>query len=111
METSFSQKVKEVIKGIPAGKVATYGQVAACAGNPWGARQVAWVLHAASDKDHLPWHRVVNRQGKISLKRRHGYERQKALLLSEGVAFDAEDTIDFERYLWSPEDSGSRKKD
>jgi methylated-DNA-protein-cysteine methyltransferase-like protein len=103
MATAFSQKVKEVIKRIPAGKVATYGQVAAIAGNPWAVRGVVWVLHSSSAKENLPWQRVVNAKGKISLGRNQGYEEQKALLESEGVTFGPGDVIDFDRYLWSPE--------
>jgi len=98
---SFTQKVKQIIKKIPRGKVATYGQIAAYACNPRAARQVAWILNSSSRKDKLPWHRVINRQGKISLKPNQGYEIQKALLRKEGVKFDKNDRIDFERYLWS----------
>jgi methylated-DNA-protein-cysteine methyltransferase-like protein len=102
MATTFSQKVKEVIRQIPAGRVATYGQVAAIAGNPWAVRGVVWVLHSSSDKENLPWQRVVNARGRISLGRNQGYKRQKALLESEGVTFDSGDVIDLDRYLWSP---------
>jgi len=99
---SFSQRVKDIIKRIPRGKVATYGQIAACAGNPRAARQVVWILNSSSRKDKLPWHRVVNSKGQISLKPKQGYEIQKELLRKEGVKFDESDTIDFSRYLWSP---------
>lgn len=105
---SFTLKVKEIIKKIPRGKVATYGQIAAYAGNPRAARQVAWILNSSSRKDKLPWHRVINRSGKISLKPNHGYEIQKILLKKEGVKFDKSDSIDFELYLWT-QISGSRR--
>ena len=98
---SFSQRVKDVIKKIPQGKVATYGQIAALAGNPCAARQVVWILHSSARKDKLPWHRVVNGKGQIALKPKQGYEIQKEMLLKEGVKFDKNDTIDFDRYLWS----------
>jgi methylated-DNA-protein-cysteine methyltransferase-like protein len=100
---SFTIKVKGLIKRIPEGQVATYGLIAAMAGNPRAARQVARILHACSSKDHLPWHRVVNRKGQISLKPTRGYEIQKMLLEKEGVLFSPGDTIDFDRYLWRPE--------
>ena len=100
--SSFSQRVKDIIKKIPKGKVATYGQIAKQAGNPRASRQVVWILCSSTQKDKLPWHRVVNGKGKISLKPNHGYEIQKELLQKEGVFFDESDTIDFERYLWSP---------
>ena len=103
METSFSQRVKEIMKKIPPGKVATYGQIAAYAGNPHATRQVVWILHSSSQKDKLPWHRVVNSKGRISLKTNYGYETQKELLEKEGIKFDKDDNIDFGRYLWHPD--------
>ncbi|NUO83295.1 MGMT family protein, partial [candidate division KSB1 bacterium] len=78
------------------------GQLAALAGAPRGARQVAWVLHSASEKAQLPWHRVINSQGTISLPRMDGYEVQRALLEKEGVRFGLRDQIDLERYQWQP---------
>ena len=103
MPSPFTQKVKALIRLIPAGKVASYGLIAALAGNPRAARQVAWVLHTSSSADKLPWHRVVNRRGKISLKPFEGYEIQKQRLQQEGVVFDEHDTIDFDRFLWRRE--------
>lgn len=100
-ETLFTQQVIEVIKRIPRGRVSTYGQIAALAGNPRGARQVVRVLHTCTEKHKLPWHRVVNRQGKIALKPGYGYEIQRELLLRDGVKFDKNDSIDFSHYLWS----------
>ena len=97
---SFSQKAKRLIQSIPRGKVATYGQIAAYAGNPLGARQVVRILHTSSMKDRLPWHRVINRKGQIALKPGQGYEMQKQLLRNEGVAFGDADTIDLKMYLW-----------
>ena len=61
----FEDRVKDVIKSIPRGKVATYAQVAALAGNHQAARQVVRVLHTSSAKDRLPWHRVINSRGGI----------------------------------------------
>lgn len=103
METSFSQRVKEIMKKIPPGKVATYGQIAAYAGNPHATRQVVWILHSSSQKDNLPWHRIINSKGRISLKPNYGYETQKELLEKEGITFDKDDNIDFGRYLWHPD--------
>jgi methylated-DNA-protein-cysteine methyltransferase-like protein len=102
MPSEFHRLVVNLIKRIPRGKVATYGQIAALAGNPRAARQVVRVLHTQSQSEKLPWHRVVNRQGRISLSRGSGYELQRALLEDEGVRFDRRDTIDLERYIWSP---------
>jgi len=98
--TTFFNRVVTAIKKIPRGKVATYGQIAALAGNPRAARQVAWVLHSASDKEKLPWQRVINSQGGISLPRYGGYEVQRALLVQEGIKFDADDQVALARFQW-----------
>jgi methylated-DNA-protein-cysteine methyltransferase-like protein len=90
-----------MIGDIPPGRVATYGQIAALAGNHRAARLVAWVLHASSDRA-LPWHRVVNGSGRISLKPGNGYEEQRSRLEAEGVTFDSSGRIDLDRFLWSP---------
>ena len=99
----FSSCVKDVIKQIPVGNVATYGQVASIAGNYRAARQVAWILHSSSEKDNLPWHRVINRKGEISLKPGFGFKKQKQLLLKEGIVFDKKNRVNLERFLWNPE--------
>ena len=102
MTTLFYQRAKCIIKLIPKGKLATYGQIAALAGNHRAARQVAWILHSSSEKENLPWHRVVNSEGEISLKPRRGYEAHKALLRKERIEFDENDHIDLDDYLWKP---------
>jgi methylated-DNA-protein-cysteine methyltransferase-like protein len=99
MTKTFSQRIITLIKAIPPGKVASYGQIARYAGNPRGARQVAWLLHSSSRKANLPWHRVVNSKGHISLPVGQGYELQKELLEKEGVIFEETGRIDFTRYL------------
>jgi methylated-DNA-protein-cysteine methyltransferase-like protein len=96
----FTSQAISLIQRIPRGKVATYGQIADLAGNRRGARMVVRILNSSSEKYDLPWHRIVNRQGQISLPRGNGYELQKELLEKEGVVFDSEDTIDLRRYLW-----------
>ena len=98
----FTAVVKNIIKKIPRGKVATYGQIAALAGNPRAARQVVRILHSSSGKDKLPWHRVVNSQRRIGLPPGSGYELQQSLLKREGVKFGIGDRIDFEQYQWTP---------
>ena len=103
LETSFHKKVIGLIKKIPRGKVATYGQIAALAGSPRAARQVVRTLHTSSDKEKLPWQRVINGRGKISLRPNSGYEIQKAMLEDEGVMFSLDDVIDLSLYLWQPE--------
>jgi methylated-DNA-protein-cysteine methyltransferase-like protein len=97
---AFSEAVVALVKAIPRGRVATYGQLAALAGNPGAARQVARLLHTLSEKEGLPWHRVLNREGRISLPRGRGYEEQRARLVAEGVRFGPGDRLDLARYGW-----------
>lgn len=101
----FTQRVIDCIRDIPSGMVATYGGIARLAGNARAARQVARILHTSSAREGLPWHRVVNREGRISLKPLHGYEAQKQRLEAEGVVFDAGDRIDLARFMWWPDSS------
>ncbi len=101
---SFSRRIVDAIKKIPAGRVATYGQIAMIAGNPRAARQVVRILHTSSEKEDLPWHRVVNRHGRIALRRGSGYEFQKRRLQEEGITFGKDDRIDFKKFLWEPVD-------
>jgi len=99
---TFSDAVVEVILSIPAGRVATYGQVAALAGDPRAARQVVRALHALSGARRLPWQRVINAKGRIALSRGPGYDLQKKLLKAEGVKFGPDDTVDLARFRWQP---------
>jgi methylated-DNA-protein-cysteine methyltransferase-like protein len=96
----FTERAKILIARIPRGKVATYGQISVLAGSSTGSRQVARILHSCSEKDHLPWHRVINSRGGISLPRGRGYEIQREKLTGEGIVF--EDVVDLKRYLWHP---------
>ncbi|WP_150272061.1 MGMT family protein [Paenibacillus tepidiphilus] len=101
--TPFTAKVIDVIRSIPEGRVMTYGSIARAAGSPRGARQVVRVLHAMSRKHRLPWHRVVNAQGRIALAEDEAATLQRLYLLGEGVEFDSQGAIDLERYLYRPE--------
>ena len=96
---SFTARVVEVVRSIPKGKVATYGQVARLAGNPNGARQVVRVLWSQSEKCRLPWHRVINAQGRIALTG-EGFLMQRSLLKQEGVKVTTDGAIDFARFRW-----------
>jgi len=100
----FTSEVIRLIKAIPRGKVATYGQIAYLTDLYPSIRRVVWILHSCSEKEGLPWHRVVNRKGTISLKPGAGYEKQKQLLLKEGIMFDEKGRINLDRFLWEPED-------
>lgn len=83
--------------------MATYGQIAHLAGKPWGARQVAWILHSQSGRYRLPWQRLIGAAGRISLFPGRGLEEQRRLLRAEGVAVDARGRVDLGEYRWRPE--------
>jgi methylated-DNA-protein-cysteine methyltransferase-like protein len=72
--TIFTERVISIIQSIPEGKVMTYGQIASYAGSPRGARQVVRILHSMSKKHHLPWHRVINSKGEISILEDEAFE-------------------------------------
>ena len=95
------QRIARVVAAIPRGQVATYGQVAAQAGNPRAARQVAWALRVYAGRG-LPWHRVIGAGGLIRLPEGNGLERQRALLHAEGVAVDGAGRLDLAAYQWRP---------
>lgn len=103
MGETFYERVIEIIKSVPLGKVATYGEIADYAGNQRAARQVSYILNSSWEKHKLPWHRVVNSKGGISLKQGRGYKLQKKLLEKEGIIFDENDRIDLKRFQWFPE--------
>lgn len=81
--------------------VATYGQIAALAGRPRHARQVGYALHALPENSDVPWHRVVNVRGEISLRPFTGHDSlQRRLLRREGVRFDRTGRIDMSEFQW-----------
>lgn len=89
--------MRDIICSIPEGKVASYGQVAAAAGFPGRARQVSWTLSRDSRKYNLPWQRIVNASGEISLKGENG-DLQRALLKAEGVVFSSTGKISMKQF-------------
>ncbi|MFK4303067.1 methylated-DNA-protein-cysteine methyltransferase-like protein [Paenibacillus sp. RC254] len=95
----FTARVLKIIQLIPEGKIMTYGQIAAEAGSPRGARQVVRILHTLSSKHRLPWHRVVNRLGEIALQDDEGASLQRLLLEAEGIQFMENGRISLEKYL------------
>ncbi|ATF16560.1 cysteine methyltransferase [Brevibacillus brevis X23] len=100
--TEFTQRALNIIAGIPAGHVMTYGQIAALAGSPRAARQIVRILHSMSKKHQLPWHRVINAQGKIGLQDLDSFTLQKMVLESEGIVVSAAGEIELERYQFHP---------
>lgn len=97
----FFDKVYEVTKQIPFGKVATYGQIARLAGNPRASRQVGWALHVNPEPIVIPCHRVVNRDGKMSGAFAFGgLGAQRYLLANENVEFVDDETVNLKKHLW-----------
>ena len=102
--------VYRAVRRIPAGQVASYGQIAELAGMPGAARQVGWALNALREEQDVPWHRVINAQGAISARGvREIADLQRAMLESEGVFFDARGRLDLERYRWQPRKRSAAK--
>lgn len=94
------RKIWDIINRIPHGKVATYGQIALLAGLGGHARLVGYALHATPNEIQIPWHRVINAQGRISLPRENGqYDLQKTLLEAEGIIF-IQEKINLKKYRW-----------
>jgi methylated-DNA-protein-cysteine methyltransferase-like protein len=94
-------QIYEVVRRIPVGRVATYGQVATLAGLRGQARQVGYALHDLPDGSDVPWHRVVNARGEISLRSSsdaHGEQRRR--LEEEGIDFGSGGAIELTRYRW-----------
>jgi methylated-DNA-protein-cysteine methyltransferase-like protein len=100
-EASVYERIYAVVRRIPRGRVCTYGGVAALAGNPGRARQVGYALHALPEHTSVPWHRVINAQGRISLRRPGGDLEQRYRLEDEGVVFNVAGVVSLERFGWS----------
>ncbi len=98
-----AQRVYQIIRQIPPGKVATYGQLARLAGHPRHARHIGRLLANAPHSENLPWHRVVNGQGQISQRGMDGSDEfQRILLEEEGIAFGLSGRISLAKYQWQP---------
>lgn len=99
-------RIYNVVRRIPMGKVATYGQIAALAGSPRGSQVVGWALRALKPSTKLPWHRVVNKAGMISIENMSAPKEEQARLLElEGLVIERREGnlfVDLRRHLWSP---------
>jgi methylated-DNA-protein-cysteine methyltransferase-like protein len=96
-------RIWAVVRRVPRGRVATYGQIAREAGMPRHARLVGYALHRVPIDGDVPWQRVVNARGEISLRSEPGAEDvQRGLLEAEGVELDARGRIDLRRFGWRP---------
>jgi len=98
------QRIYRVVRRIPAGRVATYGQIAQLAGLAGHARQVGYALHSLPDGQSIAWHRVINARGEISARSDPRSERlQRAMLEREGVVFDDQAKISLRQFRWQPQ--------
>ncbi len=98
---SFKDQVIQVVKKIPYGFVTTYGTIAILAGVPRGARLIGGILRYNSEDNDLPWHRVINKDGFISIKSfDHPKNLQKALLEQEGIEVSRDFMINLDKYGW-----------
>lgn len=89
----------KTVRKIPRGKVATYGQIAERAGMEGHARLIGYALHALPEGSKVPWHRVINAAGRISLPGPAG-RAQRLLLESEGIAFTSANRVNLRKYRW-----------
>ncbi len=103
MTSTLYRRIYALVALIPSGRVAGYGQLAAFL-TRCGARQVGYALAATPDELELPWHRVVNARGEISLRAGDGGQIQRQRLAQEGVVFDSRGRIDLGRYGWEGPD-------
>ncbi len=95
------EQIYTVARQIPAGKVSTYGQIAAIVGRGCTAREAGYAMAAIKAEDTLtPWHRVINAKGQISDRGGMGPTIQREMLEREGVIFDAKDQVDFDQVSW-----------
>lgn len=107
-DPAYREGVYSIVRQIPKGKVMTYGQIAAIAGEGYTARTVGYVMHGAGDD--VPWQRVINSQGKCSTGRLTiPLNLQQELLEAEGIDFKPSGKCDLSEYVWHPE--GFRPKD
>lgn len=105
-ETSgYRERVYEIVRRIPTGRVMTYGQIAEMLGEGYTPRTVGYVMHAA-DEETTPWQRVINSQGACSTGRVIlPPDKQKRMLEAEGIEFNAKERCDLGRYRWSPDEA------
>ena len=96
-------RIYSVVRRVPKGRVATYGQIAVLAGMPRHARQVGYALNKLPEGERVPWHRIINSQGRVSARSRPGSDDfQRILLEDEGIGFDISGRVPLAKYGWKP---------
>jgi methylated-DNA-protein-cysteine methyltransferase-like protein len=101
---NFFERVYEVARQIPYGKVTSYGAIAKVLGAARSARMVGWAMNASHNLEDVPAHRVVNRNGLLTGKHHFdGTNLMQQLLESEGIVVKENQIIDFEKHFWTPE--------
>ena len=108
---SYRERVFEIVRRIPKGRVMTYGQIAEILGEGYTPRTVGFVMHAA-DEEMTPWQRVINSQGACSTTRVIlPHDKQQRMLEAEGVEFDARGKCELGRYRWTPEEFAQQERE
>jgi methylated-DNA-protein-cysteine methyltransferase-like protein len=100
---SFFERVYDVVRQIPKGRVTSYGAIAKCIGSPQSSRMVGWAMNASHFEDGIPAHRVVNRNGMLT-GRHHfgGHDLMQQLLESEGIEVENDRVLHFKKHFWDP---------
>jgi methylated-DNA-protein-cysteine methyltransferase-like protein len=108
-DKNYRERVFQVVRSIPRGRVMTYGQIAEILGEGYTPRTVGFVMHSANDK--TPWHRVINAQGGCSTR---GlvlpHDKQQRMLEAEGVSFNKSGRCELQTYLWVPAETEGKRK-
>lgn len=103
-------RIYSVVRRVPKGRVATYGQIAELAGMPRHARQVGYALNRLPEGERVPWHRIINSEGRISARSRPGSDDfQRILLEDEGIGFDLSGRVSLKKFGWNPRSRSSGK--
>ena len=106
-DPGYRERVYQIVRTIPRGRVMTYGQLAEILGEGYTPRTVGFVMHSSSDK--TPWHRVINAQGAVSTgKVVLPHDKQQRMLEAEGVTFNERGRCELKNYLWIPETGSSK---
>lgn len=101
---NFFERVYDIVRQIPEGRVTSYGAIAKCLGTAKSSRMVGWAMNASHNLEDVPAHRVVNRQGLLTGKMHFdGTNLMQQLLENEGIKVIDNQIVDFEKYFWMPE--------